>query len=95
MAPEDRDRAGGGTSDLGDHGELDPGVCEFGDRNSGLSGGDTGERIEDPLSGLLTGARLVVTVVERGQALQVCLHVRCGEGGEQGLYGRLVRWGRD
>lgn len=55
MASEDRDRAGGGTSDPRDHGELNPEVGEFSDRNSVLSGSDTSERIEDPLSGLLTG----------------------------------------
>lgn len=55
MAPEDCDWAGGGTSDLGDHGELDPGVREFGDRNSGLSSGDTCECVKYPLSRLLTG----------------------------------------
>ena len=67
VAAKDRDRAGFGTRDLDDHGELNPGsVDEFSDRDSRLSGGDTSKPIEDPLSGLEPGARLVVTVVERG-----------------------------
>ena len=57
MGTEDRDRAGGGAIDLGDHGKLKPGVCEPFDRDSWLSGlrGDIGELVEDPLGGLSTG----------------------------------------
>ena len=55
MTPKDCDRPGDGTSDLGDHRELKPGMCEFSDRRSGIPGGNTSKLFEDPLSGLLTG----------------------------------------
>ena len=73
MGTEDCDRAGGGTVDPGDHRELNPGVRELFNRDSGLSGlrGDIGEFIEDPLGGVSTGGRGVVAVVECGQVVQV------------------------
>ena len=71
MATKDRNRAGGGTGDPGDHGKLNPGVREFGDCDSRFSGGNSSKLIEDPLSRLLTGGRLVVAVVESGQTFQV------------------------
>jgi len=57
VGTKDRDRAGGGTVDPGDHRELNPGVCELFYRDSRLSGlrGDIGEFIEDPLGGVSTG----------------------------------------
>jgi len=95
VATKDRDRAGGSTSDPGDHGELNPGVGEFGDRHSGLSVGNCGEFVEDPLSRLLAGDRAVIAVVESSQFVQVRLHVRHGEAGDQGIDGRLVGRRRD
>jgi len=58
VGTEDRDRAGCGTIDPGDHRELSPGVCELFDGDSRLSGlrGDIGKLIEDPLGGVSTGA---------------------------------------
>lgn len=70
MGTKDRDRTGGGTRDPGDHGELGPGMAEFGDHDSGLSAGNSFESIKDPLGRLLTGGRLVVAVVESGQTVQ-------------------------
>jgi len=46
-------------------------VREFGDRDSGLSGGNASKGIKDPLSGLLAGGRLIVAVVESSQLVQV------------------------
>lgn len=63
---------------------------EFCHRDSGLSGGNTSKHIEDSLSGLVTGDRLVVAAVESGQTVQVRLHVRQGETGDQGIDVRLA-----
>ena len=71
MATKDRDRARGSTSDPGDHGELNPGVSEFGDRHSRLSAGNCSKLIENPLSRLLAGGRAVIAVVESSQIFQV------------------------
>jgi len=71
VTTKDRDRARGSTRDPGDHGELNPGVSEFGDRHSGSSVGDCSKFIEDPLSRLLAGGRAVIAVVESSQIVQV------------------------
>ena len=97
VGTEDRDGAGGGTIDPGDHGELRPWVYEFFDRDSRLSGlrGKAGEFIEDPLGGFFPCGRVVVAVVECGQFVQVRLHVGRGKVCDQGIDVLFVGWGRD